>query len=172
MDEVEALQELLNANYKEIIYSIVIVVIVAVVLKKLYNEFIQLFHIETPTMRQERDRKAELKNMHDEIKDIKQELNNSRRVSDEADEKMNEQISQLNELLKSLTVASMRSTLWRQYTEATEQGYITQEGLKTFLECGKVYESAGGDDIYHSKLYPEVMALHIHEQGEVIENDE
>lgn len=41
------------------------------------------------------------------------------------------------------------------------QGYITADGLKTFLEMGKLYEDAGGDDIYHSKLLPEITALEI-----------
>lgn len=34
-------------------------------------------------------------------------------------------------------------------------------GLKTFLEMGKLYEDAGGNDIYHSKLLPEITALEI-----------
>lgn len=38
---------------------------------------------------------------------------------------------------------------------------MTPDGLKTFRELGKVYESAGGDDIYHEKLQPEVLALDI-----------
>ena len=41
------------------------------------------------------------------------------------------------------------------------KGYIDKSGLKTFIELGKIYEAAGGDDIYHDKLYPEVMALPI-----------
>ncbi len=32
---------------------------------------------------------------------------------------------------------------------------------KTFLEMGKLYEDAGGNDIYHSKLLPEITALEI-----------
>ena len=38
---------------------------------------------------------------------------------------------------------------------------MTPDGLKTFRELGNVYEAAGGDDIYHEKLQPEVLALDI-----------
>lgn len=58
-------------------------------------------------------------------------------------------------------VVTCRSQLYRIHKEAMLQGYITKECLKTFSETGKKYETAGGDDIYHEKLYPEVMALPI-----------
>ena len=59
------------------------------------------------------------------------------------------------------TIATFRTTLWQLHKEFVEQGYITPDGLKTFKEMGKVYEEAGGDDIYHDKLEPEVLALEI-----------
>ena len=59
------------------------------------------------------------------------------------------------------TVATCRSTLYRLHKEFSEQGYVTESGLKTFNEIGKVYEDAGGDDIYHEKLYPEVISLEL-----------
>ena len=60
------------------------------------------------------------------------------------------------------TIATLRTTLWRLHKEFTSQGYVTPDGLKTFKELGKVYEEAGGDDIYHDKLEPEVLSLDIH----------
>ena len=30
------------------------------------------------------------------------------------------------------------------------------------MEMGKLYEAAGGDDIYHEKLLPEIEELEIH----------
>ena len=42
-----------------------------------------------------------------------------------------------------------------------ERGSVDKSGLKTFLELGKIYEDAGGDDVYHDKLKPEVMNLPI-----------
>ena len=58
-------------------------------------------------------------------------------------------------------VVTCRSQLYRIHQESVKQGYITKECLKTFSETGKKYEAAGGDDIYHEKLYPEVMSLPI-----------
>ena len=60
------------------------------------------------------------------------------------------------------TVAMLRSSLWRYHKDFTTQGFVTPDGLKTFREMGKVYERAGGDDIYHEKLLPEIEALDIH----------
>ncbi len=59
------------------------------------------------------------------------------------------------------TVAMLRSSLWRFHKDFMAQGFVTPDGLKTFREMGKVYEKAGGDDIYHEKLLPEVEELEI-----------
>ena len=57
------------------------------------------------------------------------------------------------------TIATLRTTLWQLHKSFMDQGYVTPDGLKTFTELGNVYEDAGGDDIYHDKLVPEVMTL-------------
>ena len=82
---------------------------------------------------------------------------------------LSKQISDLSDMMKdyinlqnNCTIASFRSSLWRMHKDFTSQGFITPDGLKTFLEMGKLYEACGGDDIYHSKLLPEVEALDIH----------
>lgn len=59
------------------------------------------------------------------------------------------------------TVATLRTTLYQLHKNFVAQKQITNEELKTFIELGRVYEEAGGDDIYHSKLEPEVLALPI-----------
>lgn len=59
------------------------------------------------------------------------------------------------------TVAMFRSSLWRLHRDFTQQGFVTPDGLKTFMEMGRVYTAAGGNDIYHEKLLPEVEALEI-----------
>ena len=164
MGEIEAIQELLNADYKAIIIGAVILIVALVVIKKFINEFIELFDIETPSMKKERERKKEISEIKEQLTVLQTKQHELSKQSNEADEKMETQIASINEMLKSLTIASMRSTLWRIYSESTAQKEISREGLKTFIECGKVYESAGGDDIYHTKLYPEVIALPI--QGE------
>ena len=66
------------------------------------------------------------------------------------------------------TISSFRSTLYRLHMDFTKQKYVTPEGLKTFKEIGKVYVEAGGDDIYHDKLEPEVLRLPIHYEEEPI----
>lgn len=156
-----AVQELLNFDYKTLIMSIVIVAVALVVVKEFNDKFVKLFNIETPRMRKERERKEEIESINKRLDEIQAKQRELSQKSNEADIRIDKQITEIGNLLNSLTVASMRSTLWRIHTESTERGYITQEGLKTFTECGKLYEEAGGDDIYHEKLHPDVMALPI-----------
>ena len=59
------------------------------------------------------------------------------------------------------TVATLRNQLYDLHGKFMERGSIDKSGLKTFLELGKIYEDAGGDDIYHDKLKPEIMNLPI-----------
>ena len=62
---------------------------------------------------------------------------------------------------KAKTVATLRNQLYDLHSKFVERGYVDKSGLKTFLELGKIYEDAGGDDIYHDKLKPEIMDLEI-----------
>ena len=39
---------------------------------------------------------------------------------------------------------------------------------RTFKEIGKVYVEAGGDDIYHDKLEPEVLKLPIKYEEDIL----
>lgn len=64
---------------------------------------------------------------------------------------------------KAKTVATLRTQLYDLHNKFVERGDIDKSGLKTFLELGKIYEEAGGDDIYHDKLKPEIMNLPIKE---------
>lgn len=59
------------------------------------------------------------------------------------------------------TIATLRTSLWRLHKDFVEQKYVTPDGLKTWNEMGKVYVEAGGNDIFHDKLDPEVSALPI-----------
>ena len=67
---------------------------------------------------------------------------------------------------KAKTVATIRNQLYDLHNKFTRLGYVDKSGLKTFLELGKIYEDAGGDDIYHDKLKPEIMSLPIRENTE------
>ena len=62
---------------------------------------------------------------------------------------------------KEKTVATLRSQLYDLHYKFMDNKSVDKSGLKTFLELGKIYEEAGGNDIYHDKLKPEVMALPI-----------
>ena len=66
---------------------------------------------------------------------------------------------------KEKTVATLRSQLYDLHSKFVEQGYIDKSGLKTFTELGSIYESAGGNDIYHDKLKPEVLSLPIKDES-------
>ena len=66
---------------------------------------------------------------------------------------------------KAKTVATLRSQLYDLHSKFVKQGYIDKSGLKTFTELGSIYESAGGNDIYHDKLKPEVLLLPIKEES-------
>lgn len=71
---------------------------------------------------------------------------------------------------KEETVATTRNQLYELHNKFTSRGSIDRSGLKTFLELGNIYEAAGGDDIYHDKLKPEIMKLPI--SGEDIDRGE
>lgn len=92
---------------------------------------------------------------------------------------LKENIHSLKQLLQQFmdeqnqsTVAMLRSSLWRLHKDFVAQGFVTPDGLKTFMEMGKTYEHAGGDDIYHEKLLPEVEELDIRYPNGSIYNPE
>lgn len=156
-----AVQELFNIDWKTMITSLVIVISALIIIKKFNDEFVKLFGIETPNMKRERERKEEIAEINARLEEIQKRQEAQDQKSINAESRLDGKVDEISSLLNSLTVASMRSTLWRIHSESTDKGFITPEGLKTFTECGKLYESAGGDDIYHEKLHPDVMSLPI-----------
>ncbi len=117
-------------------------------LVKLKDWFYERFGIETKNSTHEKKQQillekheASIDKITEDMKEIKNLLVQQKKDADDR------------------TVASFRSMLWRIYEEAIEKGSISKEGLKTFLESGKIYEEAGGNDIYHSKLHPEILKL-------------
>lgn len=87
---------------------------------------------------------------YNEISKISQGIDDIKKRLDERDNKD-----------KAKTVATLRNQLYGLHSKFIERGSIDNSGLKTFLELGKIYEDAGGDDIYHDKLKPEIMRLPI-----------
>ena len=106
------------------------------------------YHQQSITIRDNLARRQD--DLYEKQIELKQDVKNITRMLEEYIQKDNER-----------TIASLRTTLWRLHKEFTSQRYVTPDGLKTFRELGNVYESAGGDDIYHEKLQPEVLALDI-----------
>lgn len=87
---------------------------------------------------------------YNEISKISQGIEDIKNILDERDNKDKEK-----------TIATLRNQLYDLHGKFIDRGNIDQSGLKTFLELGKIYEDAGGDDIYHDKLKPEIMNLQI-----------
>lgn len=106
------------------------------------------YHQQSITIRDNLARRQD--DLYEKQIELKQDVKNITRMLEEYIQKDNER-----------TIASLRTTLWRLHKEFTSQRYVTPDGLKTFRELGNVYEAAGGDDIYHEKLQPEVLALDI-----------
>ena len=65
---------------------------------------------------------------------------------------------------KARIIATLRTQLYDLHSKFIERGYVDKSGLKTFLDLGKIYEDAGGNDVYHDKLKPEVLALPIKDE--------
>lgn len=106
------------------------------------------YHQQSITIRDNLARRQD--DLYEKQIELKQDVKNITRMLEEYIQKDNER-----------TIASLRTTLWRLHKEFTSQRYVTPDGLKTFRELGNVYEAAGGDDLYHEKLQPEVLALDI-----------
>ena len=106
---------------------------------------------------------------HQQSVEIRDGLAKDQEKLQKEQQEIKEDVKQISSMLQEYirkdnkrTIATLRTTLWRLHKEFTSQGYVTPDGLKTFKELGKVYEEAGGDDIYHDKLAPEVLSLDIH----------
>lgn len=110
---------------------------------------------------------------HQQSIDTRNQLNNVQNGLKDDIHSLTEMLQQFMDEQKQSTVATLRSSLWRLHKDFVTQKYVTPDGLKTFMEMGKVYENAGGDDIYHEKLLPEVEALDIHyPSGSIYNPDE
>ena len=113
---------------------------------------------------------------HELLKNTINKVANLEKKDDVIKEDIDDILSLLREHIetdKKNTRATFRSSLYRMHSDFTSRGFVTKEGLKTFLECGDAYEKANGDDIYHDKLKPEVMNLPIKEvnsDGIIIED--
>ena len=170
--------------------SLLIAIYVAVLLtlgKIAINKLSEIWGIETKANLYKKAQEERIESLEKAVRDLKKELDNredelykkqkgyhEQSIQIRNDLKKNQeglstQISDLSQMMSSFidtqndrTVASFRSSLWRMHKDFTNQGYVTPDGLKTFMEMGKLYEASGGNDVYHEKLLPEVESSEIH----------
>jgi hypothetical protein len=125
----------------------------------LIEYYLAKFNIETKGMRKRREE-------HDILMKTVKKVDTLEEKDNAIQKDVNDVLDLLREHIetdKNNTRATFRSSLYRMHSDFTSRGFITKEGLKTFLECGSAYELADGDDIYHDKLKPEIMKLPIRE---------
>lgn len=186
-DGIEAIKQIhAFGEYNTILIAIYVVVLLTLG-KVGINKLIEIWGIETKSSLYKKAQEERIKALEQTVKDLTKELDNrednlyqkqkgyheqSIQIRNELkknQEGLSTQISDLSQMMSSFintqndrTVASFRSSLWRMHKDFTNQGYVTPDGLKTFMEMGKLYEASGGNDVYHEKLLPEVESLEIH----------
>lgn len=186
-DGIEAIQQIhAFGEYNALLVAIYVVVLFTLG-KAGINKLIEIWGIETKSSLYKKAQEERIETLEQAVKDLTKELDNrddklyqkqkgyheqSIQIRNELkknQEGLSTQISDLSQMMSSFintqndrTVASFRSSLWRMHKDFTNQGYVTPDGLKTFMEMGKLYEASGGNDVYHEKLLPEVESLEIH----------
>ena len=175
---ISELEQLMSLDWKMLVIGILLVMVILPKLGETWNKFCEFIGYESKTARKEREFQEQIdelkrlrKEDHEKYKEYHQQSIQIRDELKEGNKEVKEDISKLIQAFEEYrkednerTVATLRNTLWRNHKEFTEQGFVTPEALKTFEELGKVYEAAGGNDIFHDKLKPEVEALEIRYQ--------
>ena len=158
MDEIEAL---FNLPYPTIIMGVFIFILG---IDKIVYLFLKIKKILRIKFGFEEDRKT----IEDRITILEKhdnwQYNEISKISKGIDE-IKSSLAQKEIKDKAKTVATLRSQLYDLHSKFVKQGYIDKSGLKTFTELGSIYESAGGNDIYHDKLKPEVLLLPIKDES-------
>ena len=158
MDEIEAL---FNLPYPTIIMGVFIFILG---IDKIVYLFLKIKKILRIKFGFEEDRKT----IEDRITILEKhdnwQYNEISKISKGIDE-IKSSLAQKEIKDKAKTVATLRSQLYDLHSKFVKQGYIDKSGLKTFTELGSIYESAGGNDIYHDKLKPEVLSLPIKDES-------
>lgn len=187
MDAIDAMKNIHDIGEFNVFISIVSVVALIVLVITGIQKFMDVLGLETKGSLNKKAQEERISELENRIKLLNKELDKrednlydkqksyheqSIKIRDDLrknQEHLSKQITDFSDMMKDYisvqndrTIASFRSSLWRMHRDFTSQGYVTADGLKTFLEMGKLYEDAGGNDIYHSKLLPEVTSLEIH----------
>ena len=192
---IEIINQITDIGWNTFFICIAIAVSLIVTMKAGWNKLLSVLGLRTTESIEKEQLTKRLDDMQKEINNTKEEINEykissakqyeewhqqsiSIRNSLEANQSgLKEDIQSLTNMFKDFaekedenTVAMFRSSLWRLHKDLTSQGFVTPDGLKTFMEMGKIYERCGGNDIYHDKLLPEVEALEIRYPGGSIYN--
>ena len=183
---VSALEELFKFNPLTIILIVVLIIALVPQIVDGWNRFINTLGYKTNRSIREEEKAKELSDFKKEFEEYKETnyneqieryeqskviragLLDKQNTLEEKQDNLKEDIKALTNMFQMYinmdndrTVAAFRTSLWKLHNEFVTQGFITPDGLKTFTEMGKIYVDAGGDDIFHDKLEPEVLALEI-----------
>lgn len=183
---INALEKLFKFNPLTIILIVLLIITLIPQIIDTWNKFINALGYKTKKSVREEEKSKELNDFKKEFEEYKeanhneqiQRYNQSKIIRKDMLDKQNtleEKQDDLKEDIKALTdmfqmyinmdnertIAAFRTSLWKLHKDFVEQGFITPDGLKTFKEMGKIYVDAGGNDIFHEKLEPEVLALEI-----------
>lgn len=187
MEAIDAMKNIHEIGELNVLISIISVVALIVLVITGIQKFMDVLGLETKGSLKRKAQEERISELESRIKLLNKELDKrednlydkqksyheqSIKIRDDLkknQEHLSKQITDFSDMMKDYisvqndrTIASFRSSLWRMHRDFTSQGYVTADGLKTFLEMGKLYEDAGGNDVYHSKLLPEVTSLEIH----------
>lgn len=152
-----AITELANYNWFIILLAICTMAFAAKEIIEIVTYFKKKFRIKTgaDTDKETIDGRIATLEKHD-----KWQYNEISKISKGIDE-IKDRLDERDIKDKAKTVATLRNQLYDLHSKFMEKGSVDKSGLKTFLELGKIYEDAGGNDVYHDKLKPEVMNLPI-----------
>lgn len=177
---ISALEELNELGWFFVILAIVLVVSAIISGIKLWKDFKTSLGLKSISELEKEQIKKDIKELRDNVEQLRNDFNcykkekddqyngyhnESVHIRDELKDDIKcliEKFDKYVEIDNSRTIATLRTSLWRLHKDFMEQGYVTPDGLKTWTEMGKVYTFAGGNDIFHDKLDPEVSALPIH----------
>lgn len=186
MDGIDAIKQIHKIGELNALLSILYVAIVIVAIFAIGKKVMDVLGLETKASLYRKAQEERITNLENTVNEILKEIDDkhdalykkqkgyheqSIQIRDQLkqnQEGLSSQITDLSNMMSNFittqndrTVASFRSSLWRMHKDFTSQGYITPDGLKTFLEMGKIYEKAGGNDIYHEILLPDIEKLEI-----------
>lgn len=172
---IEQIQKIHEFGEINVVIVVLLVAALVIALKAGWEKLLDALGLETKASLEKKALENKITGLEKKISDFEQSQHDyhDQSITIRDDLKTNQstlsaQLTDLTNLMENFihnqdecTVASFRSSLWRMHRDFMSQGYITPDGLKTFLEMGKLYEKAGGNDIYHEKLLPDIESLEV-----------